>query len=118
EDEYRARKGWWNGINILAKDPTDILDRIYPPTLRDRTLYENEHEFHPAKYGFLAPEAVSFVSAFLDLRFLSVVKQIAKIVTKTRHANRDLLGRFPSMNTFSEGLPPKRFNSSFNNEDA
>ena len=38
-----ARKGWWNGVNLIAYDPAGILESMYPPTSRSRQLYENEH---------------------------------------------------------------------------
>ena len=110
EDEGRATRGWWNGVNVIVKDPQNVLDRVFPPTLRDRTLYQNEHLVHSAKYGSLAPEAVALFSAVGSLNVLAAIKSVVKALTKCRRTNRDGVGQYLSANTFSEDLPHNRFN--------
>ena len=43
QDLKDAKEGWWNGVNIIYKDTENELDTYFPPTFRDRGLYENEH---------------------------------------------------------------------------
>jgi hypothetical protein len=110
EEEGVARQGWWNGVNVIARDPAGVLEPFYPPTLRDRTLYENEHQIHAAKYGFVAPEAVLAFSAIRSLNFGAAAKHVVKALRACRSPNRDLVGKHVSLNTFSDALPSRRFN--------
>lgn len=115
-EQDEVRKGWWNGINVIVKDPDMILDPIYPPTLRDRTLYENEHLLHTNKYGVVAPEAVSFVTSILGGRFIRAGRQLIRIISKVRGAKDGLLGQYSSMNTFSESLTADNWNPTIKND--
>lgn len=108
--EQKARKGWWNGVNIIVQDPNSILNVMIPETSRDRRLYENEHVVHGAKYGVLAPEAVFFVQSVLSLRLISAMKQLVKIWIKSRKNVKGYIGKYPSMNTYSEQLPKRNCN--------
>lgn len=54
--ESSARQGWWNGVNILARDPDDLLEPMLPSTYRPRTLYENENTTHAANMRPLRPK--------------------------------------------------------------
>jgi len=110
KENEKARKGWWNGVNVLVNDPENILDVMYPQTLRDRRLYENEHIVHPAKYGFLAPEAVYLCSFILSFKPIRALKMITRMVAKVRKSDREVIGTYFSMNTYSEKLPHNRFN--------
>jgi hypothetical protein len=118
EGQKEAQRGWWNGINVIVRDPQDILDTMYPATLRDRTLYVNEHSVHSIRYGVLAPEAASLVSSILGFRPIAAAKQCIKLLLRARRANRELIGQYASMNTFSEDLPPSRVNRSLTGEDS
>ena len=109
--EQEARKGWWNGVNIIVCDPNNKLSKMVPETIRDRQLYENEHIVHSAKYGFLAPEAIFFVQSLISFRLLSAFKQLMKMGIKYRKINKERLGCYDSMNTYSENLPQRGFNS-------
>lgn len=108
--EQEARKGWWNGVNIIVHDPNNILNVMLPETHRDRQLYENEHIVHSAKYGELAPEAVSFLQSVLSLRLISAMKQVAKIFPKLLNNSAKYRDRYLSMNTYSEQLSKRNCN--------
>lgn len=100
-----ARKGWWNGVNMIAYDPTGILEPIYPPTQRSRELYENEHLVLAASRPNLAPEATLFFSHLLDGRFVNAARTLAHLWRKSRDQKGELAGRYPAMNTDSRDLP-------------
>jgi len=110
DEKQEARRGWWNGVNIIVRDPGGILDAMVPETIRDRSLYENEHIVHSAKYGFLAPEAVSFISSLMSFRLIGALKDVVRIGAKMRRADKPLIGKYASINTFSEQLQQSHFN--------
>lgn len=115
-EEEEARKGWWNGVNIIVRDPDGVLDPVVPETIRDRSLYENEHIVHSAKYGFLAPEAVSFISSLMSFRLPGALKDVVRIGRKIRRADKQNIGRYVSINTFSKQLPQSHFNPALRQE--
>lgn len=114
-DREDARRGWWNGVNVIARDPQNILAAMFPPTMRDRSLYENEHATQSAKYGFAAPEALLFTSSLAALKPVASAKWFAKSMQKIRTARRDMIGEHWSLNTFSSELPAFRSNPALNN---
>lgn len=95
-----ARNGWWDGVNILVRDPNNELPQNFPPTHRHRGLYENEHKIHSSRF----PEA-----ALLGVRLAEEYarKNLAKVAT----VNRKLAGLssgetpdFAHTNTYSAQL--------------
>lgn len=110
EDRRRVTQGWWNGVNVIVKDLENRLQPQYPPTLRDRTLFQNDHMVHSAKYAVLAPESVALVSSLAALSPVGVAKSLVKLFRTAIHVNRQLVGRYLAANTFSENLPQSRFN--------
>lgn len=110
EWEMDARKGWWNGVNVIVHDPQGELHRMVPETMRERTLYENEHLVHSAQYGFLALDAVACFQSVISFKLWRALKGLVRMGIKARHVDRHLLGCYESMNTFSEGLPMGQFN--------
>jgi hypothetical protein len=105
-----ARKGWWNGVNMIVRDPDNTLSVMFPETHRDRALFENDNIVHSAKYGVLAPEAIFFVQSTCSLHLMSALKQLAKMWIKLRKNRKQSVGKYPSMNTYSERLPKMRCN--------
>lgn len=103
QDREDHRKGWWDGVNIIVRDKDNRLKEKYPPTHRNRALYENEHGTHASKY----PEAIPYI--------LPLVNALGGIVYKTAKKLRNkkglLIGKFNNMNTYSENLPKESFNN-------
>ena len=110
DEEQKAREGWWNGVNIIVHDPDGLLGAMVPEAIRDRSMYENEHIVHSAKYGFLAPEAVSFLSSLMSFRLIGALKDLMRVGSKIRKTDKQLVGKYASINTFSEQLPQSHFN--------
>ena len=111
EEVKKARKGWWNGVNIIVYDPNNILDNILPETKRCRNLYLNEHVVHSDKYSFLAVESIAFFRSLFSFRFLRMAKNFYKIVAKCFGYKRHKIGTYSSMNTYSENLSKGKFNT-------
>ncbi|MDN3517823.1 class I SAM-dependent methyltransferase [Aquisalimonas lutea] len=107
----KMRRGWWNGVNMLVRDRYDALARDFPPTFRDRTQYENEHVVQAARHGYLAPQATLLASALMSLNPWQAISQAKALVLARRRVRHGMIGSYPRMNTFSQGLPGGRFNS-------
>jgi len=100
EERKKAENGWWNGINIMIRDSSNQFDPFYPPTLRDRTLFENEHNIHTIRYPEAVRKYAGIASTFAGLARLKFKKE--------------LTGKYNSLNTFSDNLNYERYNPSFN----
>ncbi len=100
EKEQQLRGGYWNGLNVIVKDSENILEPMFPPTLRNRTLYENEHINHSYQYP---EQSLTLMKMFNRLRLFWLINLLRK-------PSPDFIGKYPTMNTYSEDLPPARFN--------
>lgn len=87
-----ARKGYWNGINVMVHDPENALKRAYPPTERNRSIHENEHLTQTEKYPTLALELAKYIRKAGNL-----LKRMPK------HKNM-ATGSYDSLNTYSDKL--------------
>ena len=96
-------KGWWNGVNVIVKDSNNQLKTEFPPTFRERTLYENEHGIHATKH----PEVVPFL-----LRLTNFLSPIVYSFSKLSKKKDVIKGKYKAMNTYSEDLSGDTFNSS------
>ncbi len=99
EARMEAEAGWWNGINVILKDNKGSFKPFYPPTLRNRQLFENDHIIHTVRY----PEAVRKYS------------WLTNILAKLRGGKfrEELTGSYKVLNTFSNDLNEVKFNPSF-----
>lgn len=97
-----AEDGWWNGINILMKDDDNLFSPFYPPTIRKRTLFENDHHIHTSKF----PEAHRKYSALINM--------LAKL--RHNHFSKDFTGNYASLNTFSNIIKEPDLNPSFSDK--
>jgi predicted O-methyltransferase YrrM len=103
-----ARAGWWNGVNVLVHDPLDRLPRRFPPTLRDRSLFFNDHEVHSARSADYAVGALKLLDASLEgdeARAGDLVTRIRKRVSSEPSPHR---GEHATANVHSEDLPAFR----------
>jgi len=98
-EKEEARMGWWNGVNVIIKDRKEMFSRLYPPTLRQRTLFENDHFLHTVQF----PEAIK--------KYAPVVVRLAGLAGK--RFSKELTGKYRSLNTYSDGLKKENYNPSF-----
>lgn len=99
-DRKLAQEGFWDGINIIVKDTGNELKVNYPPTFRDRALYENEHIIQTSKH----PDAMTY--------FLPLVNMFGGMLKSLSKKTFAKAGKFKMMNTYSEDLPMNDFNES------
>lgn len=106
-----AEDGWWNGVSVLVRDAGDMLEPMYPPTDRSRSLYENEHKVHAHQLAHHAPALLNLARSAqltpwyrLPLRGMRILREMRALhgVPEAPHRN---------MNTYSEELPRSRINA-------
>ncbi|HYR42239.1 MAG TPA: class I SAM-dependent methyltransferase [Terriglobia bacterium] len=105
EDLERARRGWWNGINVLARhDPDATSLSLSVPVGNARARCEEDHYLHSSRFfgefGKLTQLADAALSSS-SLRFLKRAIYFRHQVL--RKAALKSLDRGP--NTYSEDLP-------------
>jgi hypothetical protein len=86
-----ARRGWWNGVNILARDLSNNLPQQLPLTDRSRQLYENEHLLHSMRYADVAPDALRFACALKPLRLRLALQRLRTLLRKMDHSDSSRL---------------------------
>ncbi len=111
-----AENGWWNGVNIIVKDSENILDPMFPPVLKDRELYFNEHILHSSKYAELSPESLRFVTNLINLKIVKAAKSLVKILQKFKCSSYKFRLRDERLNTYSGSLPEINLNPSLKNQ--
>jgi len=98
-ERKEAEAGWWNGINVIARDPDNCFNSFFPPVIKDKRLFTNDHHIHTAKY----PEAFRKYSGITDIFASASGKMGCKSQT----------GKYKSLNTYSDELIFDNFNPSF-----
>ena len=99
DERKEAEAGWWNGINVIGRDPDNYFAPFFPPVLKDKRLFTNDHHIHTAMY----PEAFRKYSQIVDL-----IASIASGMQAKRFR-----GKYKSMKTFSNDLIYDKLNPSF-----
>lgn len=89
----QARKGWWNGVNVMVRDKNNSLRFALPSTLRDRTLQENEHILQTEKYPTLS------------LKYAHLIRKVGRWMVKLPKNKSLAQGEFDTLNTYSRDLP-------------
>jgi predicted O-methyltransferase YrrM len=110
EEEKEARKGWWNGVNILVRDTYQKLPPMYPPTESSRQLYENEHLIHSSNFAEFAPQTLNLLQSFYNGNLFRFATETARIFPALRKHQKNQGQRYRAMNTYSENLPASNFN--------
>jgi len=103
---------WWNGVNVIVKDPDNLLVPIYPATETDRILFENDHLLHSSKYPEALPSAASLTNVLKPLSLLKLLYRIFQLRKTIQKLPSRFTGKYDRRNTFSENLESRRLNPS------
>lgn len=106
QQEKAARKGWWNGVNILVKDPEDQLQHMIPKTRRSRHLFEQDAHLQSTRFTDSSRLGNRFANSIADKNWKDIAKCNWLFIKRYWRNN----GLFPTLNTYSEGLVNTRFN--------
>jgi hypothetical protein len=108
--ENAARRGWWNGVNVLVRDPERRFARVEPVTERDRTVFVNDHLVHASRLATLAPRALDLAELLVGWpspRGLARGGRSVASLFAARFGGH--LKRYRAGNTGSEELPTSLF---------
>lgn len=103
DEEISARAGWWNGVNIIVRDPQNKLNKMYPVTERDRKLFINEHIIQSMALAHFAPLGLLVLQKLSESKFISLLKILIKNFRKLK--NERLNYKYNNANTESQSLP-------------
>lgn len=98
-----AKEGWWNGVNVLCRDPNFLIPREVPPTRRSRERFVTDHLIHPHRMAPLSVECLELVDALTTISVRKLARAILNLIRKYQ-SSRQELGDFRAMNTYSKGL--------------
>jgi cephalosporin hydroxylase len=101
DERGEAEAGWWNGINVIVRDPFDNFEPFFPPVVRDKNLFTNDHHIHTARY----PNAFRKYSGIVNI--LASVSGMRSVKSPE--------GKYRSLNTYSNDLTCDNYNPSFFN---
>ena len=102
-----AKKGWWDGINIIYKDSNnEVPNRAYPPTYRNRNIYENEHLNHSSKY---AENITDFLGLVRGMKSKNPILIGFYFFKNLFSRPKGIVGKYKSLNTYSDNLPNENF---------
>ena len=105
-----ARKGWWNGINVMVRDKDNLVNSMFPPTHRHRGLYENEHSIHSNRFPESALMGNRFSEAIHKFKILEILEIEYKFFKKFL-GRKSETPKFEHGNTYSEDLPKYNLNN-------
>ncbi|OHA66509.1 MAG: hypothetical protein A3D64_01215 [Candidatus Wildermuthbacteria bacterium RIFCSPHIGHO2_02_FULL_49_9] len=100
----KARKGWWNGVNVLMKDRERRVVRSFPPT-GERERFFASHDVFRHEFAETAIEALRYGSALVDGTESEEKKRRKLLKERLLSERQRHPGRFPFYNTESKGLP-------------
>lgn len=109
EQKKAAEAGWWNGVNILVKDPNNLIEPAYPPTPRSRKVFENDSELHAARFPESAPLGTRLADAYSRSSVGEIVTLNLKMLKRFGPLNATDAPPFSAANTYSEQLPKEEF---------
>ena len=105
-----AESGWWNGVNIIVRDPEDVLAREFPPTRRSRVLYENEHVLQSHRFAEVGTDALDLIQDVVDRSYRKLLRRLRSIRRKATSPSSFRKGPYRTLNTYSDSLTTGRFN--------
>ncbi|MET0497660.1 MAG: class I SAM-dependent methyltransferase [Steroidobacteraceae bacterium] len=111
EEVAAARRGWWNGVNILVHDPMNVLDSSLPPVDPSRALFLNDHIVHASRMARCSDVAMETVSQLYEFHPLRTLRGVLQMFRWRKQRLKTDLPAYASANTLSEGLTSGRLNS-------
>lgn len=103
---------WWNGVNVIVKDCENQITPMYPPTERDRILFENDHLLHSSKYPEALPAMANLTNVIKPFHLLKLMYRIFQLHKTIHQLPSRFIGKYERINTFSENLESIRINPS------
>jgi hypothetical protein len=103
EQKAAALAGWWNGVNVMVRDPDGLIERRYPrEEMKD--LYFQSHDVFRHEFAELAYPALQAVQSIVD-EGAAGNGALGDLKSRLIEHRRKHPTRFKHQNTYSDGLP-------------
>lgn len=96
-----ARKGYWDGVNMIVHDPENEFERLTPP-VPSNERFIRDHYVHIIRYAPVAAEATMVMQAIS--RPWQLPKAIGRFLKALLQRREQIRGRNNNVNTESENL--------------
>jgi len=106
-DKEEVIAGWWNGLNVMVRDPDGLIPRTFPRE-DAKHLHVESHEVFRHEFAELACPALMAAQAALDAPEEAAAQAAARLKSAMMEHRRKYPGRFRHQNTYSNGLPAFR----------
>lgn len=103
EVKTASLRGWWNGINIMVRDPEHRLGRALPAA-GSREKYFDSHDVFRHEFADLAIDALRYCTTLLDGDEADEQKARGALQTRLSEYRAQHPDRFKHQNTESAGL--------------
>jgi hypothetical protein len=107
-----AWNGWLDGVNIMIMDNSEVLEASLPQTIRDRTLFFNDHKIHPMRNSVFAARAVKIAAVIKPFNLFWFLAYLTKLFIEVRERKRTEIEPYLYINSYSEKQPEVRWNPS------
>ena len=110
-EKAEVAAGWWNGVNVMVRDPSRLVPRAFPPE-HAKHLYVESHETFRHEFAELAFPALKAAQTMLDGTPEQADQALSGLKAALLEARRVHPGRFKNQNTYSEVLPGFKLHAS------
>lgn len=107
-----AWEKWLDGINVIVRDKENKLTPMYPPVLKDKTLFFNDHRIHPMRnsiFAYRGAKLAAVIKPFKPILFFGFLVKLFMEVQKRKHSE---IEPFLFINSYSNNLPDSNINPS------
>jgi hypothetical protein len=106
-DKEEVMAGWWNGLNVMVRDPAGLIPRTFPRE-DAKHLHVESHEVFRHEFAELACPALLAAQAALDTPGEGAAQAASRLKTAMLEHRQKHAARFKHQNTYSDGLPAFR----------
>ncbi|MCX7744172.1 MAG: class I SAM-dependent methyltransferase [Flavobacteriales bacterium] len=100
-----AWDSWLDGVNVLVKDPKNELPAMYPPTIRDRSLFFADHRIHPMRNSIFAWRAAKLAAVLKPFQPIMFVAYLLRLIIEVRKRKKSDIEPYPYINSLAKDLP-------------
>ncbi len=104
KEKKDAMAGWWNGVNVIVRDPKGTIRRSFVKE-QNRNLYFASHDVFRHEFAEIAFDVMKLVQSLADSKpsgEAEILEQLKQLIHEYRKKNP---ARFRHQNTYSSELP-------------
>ncbi len=105
EELKHAWDTWLDGVNVIVRDRENELQPMYPPTIRDRSLFFNDHRIHPMRNSILAWRAAKLAAVLKPFHPIMFLAYLMKLIIEVRKRKKTEIEPYPYINSLAKDLP-------------